>query len=148
MDAWGPGLQANDLSQEAILVIEDQLLRAGQPLHAFVVEHGVHKLIKKASKCNGVRTHQAILGAAEWLADRNINVSQDTLVLKALEAEKGENCIRYYAEPEERVRVLELFTKRLSEGLTPDEQKEVDELNKGLFTRLLKAVDVNKPPSE
>lgn len=149
MGAWGPGLQANDTAKGAILVIEEKLSKAGQPLHAFVAEHGVHKLIKKASKYGVQRyTNVAVLGAAEWLTDRNVDVSKDPLVLEALKAEKYEERIHCYAEPEERVRVLELFGKRLFEGLTPEEEKEAGEFNKGIFTRLLKAVDVNNPPSE
>lgn len=138
MGAWGPGLRANDVALDAIAVVEDKILESGLPLQQYVAEVGLDDLLELASEQDSELCRCGTLGVAEWLVEHNIDLSDQMIVYKAIVFEKNEKQLARWADPEERLFILDLFESRIEHGLTPEQQRQVDNSNRGLFSRMFK----------
>jgi hypothetical protein len=144
MGAWGPGMQANDSALDAIASVEDLLAELKLSLPQYLEKHSIEPLLRIA---NGHYQNYEVLGIAEWLLDNapkgsldKTTIKYERLILDAMKAELRPEVLRDWVNPSEREEALLLFGMRLTENLTEDEKKIVQEYNEGLFTRMMKGL--------
>jgi hypothetical protein len=128
MGAWGVGLQANDTALDFIADLED----AAVATEAF--EKVIERFEAEIESDEWRTSSRAILGCAEWLLDRDQDLSKYREVIdRCLKVEMGAG-LEGWVDQDERRGALERFRKRL--GGEPVDEKDLAVDNMGLMSRI------------